>query len=75
MMHPDELKHVILAAMPGAKVEVSDLTGGGDHFRIEVTAQEFQGKLLVEQHKRVHEVLKDLMDTRIHAVQIKTRAQ
>ena len=29
----DELKQRIEAAIPGARAEVTDLTGGGDHFR------------------------------------------
>ena len=37
----DELKERIEAAIPGARADVTDLTGGGDHFRAEVAAPEF----------------------------------
>ena len=39
----DELKQRIETAIPGARAEVTDLTGGGDHFRAVVVAPAFAG--------------------------------
>ena len=41
MPRPEQLKERIEAAIPDARVEVTDLTGGGDHFRAKVVAPEF----------------------------------
>ena len=41
----EELKERIEAAIPGARAEVTDLTGGGDHFRASVAAPEFGGPI------------------------------
>ena len=38
MPSTDELEQRIEAAIPGARAEVIDLTGGGDHFRANVIA-------------------------------------
>ena len=73
MIAPREVEEMILAALPGAKVEVRDMTGGGDHFEILVVWQAFAGKPLLEQHKMVFSALEKEMDRRIHAVQLKTK--
>ena len=73
MIAPREVEEMILAALPGAKVEVRDMTGGGDHFEILVVSQAFAGKPLLEQHKMVFSALEKEMDRRIHAVQLKTK--
>ena len=73
MIAPREVEEMILAALPGAKVEVRDMTGGGDHFEILVVWQAFAGKTLLEQHKMVFSAIEKEMDRRIHAVQLKTK--
>ena len=64
---------MILAAMPGAIVKVSDMTGTGDHFEIQVVSKDFRDLPLMEQHKKVFTILEKEMDDRIHAVKLKTR--
>ncbi len=73
MISPLEIEALILAALPGSSVNVSDMTGTSDHFRIEVVSESFRGKGLMEQHRAIHEILAPEMDRRIHAVQLKTR--
>ena len=51
-----ELKARIEDAIPGARADVVDLTGGGDHFRAVVSAPEFAGLSRIEQHRRVYAV-------------------
>ncbi len=68
-----EIEALIRTAIPDAKVEVSDMTGTGDHFEICVVSKAFRGKPLMEQHKMVFSALEKEMDNRIHAVKIKTR--
>lgn len=68
----DELKQRIEVALPGARAQVEDTTGGGDHFRAEVVADQFAGLSLIEQHKLVYGVFGDEVGAAIHALSIKT---
>ena len=56
MPNASELKARIESALPGAEVQVEDLTGGGDHFRAEVVSDRFQGLSRIDQHKLVYDV-------------------
>lgn len=73
MMTPDQIQEILAKAFPGGRVEVEDMTGTSDHFQVRVLWPEFKGKGLIEQHRRVHDVLAAyLEDGRIHALKIKT---
>ncbi len=67
-----ELEERIEKAIPGSRVTVEDLTGGGDHFRAEVVSERFSGLSLIEQHKLVYAVFGDEVGGPIHALSIKT---
>ncbi len=73
MTSPEEVRRRIEAALPGARVEVADTTGAGDHFEVHVNAPGFAGKTLVEQHQLVYRALATLMP-RIHALSLRTAA-
>ena len=75
MPSADELKQRIEAAIPGARAEVTDLTGGGDHFRASVVAPEFAGLSRIEQHRRVYAVFGPEIGGPIHAFSLETRAE
>ncbi len=68
----DDLKQRIESALPGARVQVQDLTGGGDHFRAEVVSDRFTGLSRIEQHKLVYGVFGEEVGAAIHALSIKT---
>ena len=70
-----EVKRLIEEALLGSRVIVTDLTGGGDHLAVVVTASQFAGRGLIDQHRMIHEALKHKMapaSGEIHALQIKT---
>lgn len=68
-----DLKRRIEQGLPGAEVEIRDLTGTGDHFEARVVSPSFQGKSLVEQHQQVYAPLQDLLKTgELHALALKT---
>jgi stress-induced morphogen len=73
--HADELKQRIEAAIPGARADVTDLNGGGDHFRAEVVAPEFAELSRIEQHRRVYSVFGADIGGPIHALSLQTRAE
>jgi stress-induced morphogen len=68
-----ELKTMIEAALPGARVEVSDETGNGDHLRATVSATQFEGLSRIDQHRLVKAAVKTRFDDgTIHALSVKT---
>ena len=75
MMEPDRIRAILVAALPGADIDVKDLTGTKDHFEASVAAPQFQGKSLIEQHQMVYRALGDSMKADIHALALKTRAK
>ncbi len=71
----DELKTRIEAGIPGARAEVVDLTGGGDHFRATVVSPAFSGLSRIAQHKLVYDVFGSDVGGPIHALSLSTRAE
>jgi stress-induced morphogen len=68
----DEIARKIEAGIPGARAEVEDLTGGGDHFRATVVADAFTGCSRIEQHRLVYAVFGEDVGGPIHALSLKT---
>ena len=64
----------VSAALPGAQIRAMDLTGGGDHWRLEVVAEQFRDMSLVEQHQAIYKALGELMKQEIHALALDTKA-
>jgi stress-induced morphogen len=75
MPSTDDLKTRIEAAIPGARADVLDLTGGGDHFRATVIAPEFADLSRIEQHRLVYAVFGAEIGGPIHALSLETRAE
>jgi stress-induced morphogen len=69
----DVVRDAISAALPGAEVDVEDMTGGGDHLRATVTAPQFTGLTRIAQHRLVYAAVQDRLDDgSIHALSLKT---
>jgi stress-induced morphogen len=73
MMSIDTLRDMLLAAFPGAQIEIADMTGTSDHFEAVVTSRAFEGKSRIEQHKLVYAALGDHVGKAIHALALTTR--
>ena len=71
----DELQQRIETSIAGARAEVVDLNGGGDHFRAVVTAPAFAGLSRIEQHRLVYAVFGADIGGPIHALSLVTRAE
>jgi stress-induced morphogen len=69
----ENIKQRIETAIPGARAEVEDYTGGGDHFRVLVSAAAFAGRSRIEQHRLVYEVFGEEIGGPIHALSLKTQ--
>jgi stress-induced morphogen len=74
-MEAEEIRALLAQAFPDAgTVEVEDRTGTGDHFQVTVESAEFDGIPLIDQHRRVNEVLGPLVGNgSIHELRIKTK--
>lgn len=73
MPDAETLKRRIEQALPGAIADVEDTVGDGNHFRALVTAPQFAGRSLIEQHKLVNEVFAGELGGSLHALSIKTQ--
>jgi BolA protein len=45
--------------------------GGAGHFAVEIVAQAFENKSLIERHRLVYAALNDVMNSEIHALSIR----
>lgn len=61
------------SAFPGAQIRVTDTTGGGDHFEVEISASQFAGLSMIDQHRAVYDALGEPVGYEIHALALKTR--
>ena len=73
MIAIDDIRSMILTALPGAQVDITDLTGTSDHFEAIVVSSQFAGKSRIDQHKMVYAALGSHMGNAIHAFALKTR--
>lgn len=71
-MQAEEIAQRIRQGLPGARVQVIDEVGDGNHFRAEVVAPQFEGKTLVQRHQLVYQSLEGAMRDQIHALSLRT---
>ena len=70
MMHPEQIKTLILA---GLACEHLELDGDGHHFEAVIVSAEFAGKNRVQRQQRVYQTLKAKLATgELHAISFKT---
>jgi stress-induced morphogen len=73
MPSPEDIRQRIEAAIPGARADVEDYTGGGDHFSATVTASAFDGLSRIQQHRLVYAIFGAEIGGPIHALALKTQ--
>jgi stress-induced morphogen len=67
-----EIESMILAALPDAIVEITDLAGDDNHFAAKVTSESFRGQSRIKQHQAVYTALGGKMGGVLHALQLTT---
>ena len=74
-MEAETIRALLERAFPDAsELAVEDRTGTGDHFQVTVVSRDFDGLTLLDQHRRVNDVLgASLGDGSIHELRIRTR--
>lgn len=73
MVSKEAITQIIQSEIPGAEIQVTDMTGTGDHFEISVISDTFDGQNLVQRHRRMHTIMAPAMKSGVHAVKFKTR--
>jgi acid stress-induced BolA-like protein IbaG/YrbA len=74
-MSTDEIAALIAGAIPGALVEVTEVSGGeAGKYAATVVSERFAGLSIVKQHQMVYAALgPHIQSGRIHAINISTR--
>jgi stress-induced morphogen len=67
-----EIESMILAAIPGAQVEITDLAGDENHYAARVVSESFRGQPRIKQHQAVYAALGGRMGGVLHALQLTT---
>lgn len=76
-MQGHDIEALIRAALPNARIVISDLAGDGNHWAAEVVDESFRGLNRVQQQRAVYAALKGKMDGpsgELHALALTTKA-
>jgi acid stress-induced BolA-like protein IbaG/YrbA len=68
----EQIKGVVEKGLPGAQVEVKDLTGTQDHYQVVIISDLFEGKGPVDRHRLVYGLFGSAVGAEIHALSLKT---
>ena len=71
-MAADDIRALIEAGIPDARVTISDLAGDGDHYAAQVVAESFRGLSRIQQQRAVYTALGGRMGGVLHALQLTT---
>ncbi len=74
-MQESEIREMILAAIPDAEIEITDLAGDGDHYKARIVSASFAGMSRIQQHKTVYAALQGKMGGELHALALETAAE
>lgn len=67
-----EIEALIVAAIPDARVEMTDLAGDNNHWAARVTSESFRGLPRLKQQRAVYAALGERMGGVLHALQLTT---
>ena len=73
-MSPQELTGLIQRTLPDATVELTDLTGTGDHWKAVIETPAFAGKSQMQRQRIVYAALAEELKGPIHALSMETWA-
>jgi stress-induced morphogen len=73
MITAEEIETRIKKEIEDAEVVIKDMTGGQDHWDVEVVSETFAGVSPVNQHRMVYAAFTDVMGGALHALKLKTR--
>lgn len=68
----EELRIILHKKFPNASIDIKDTAGDQDHYFLEIKDGSFRGLSLITQHKMVKDALKEILNTKLHSISIKT---
>ena len=68
-----EIKSLIIEALPDAEISIQDLAGDENHYSATIISKVFSGKSKIDQHKLVYKALKGKMGNELHALALNTK--
>ena len=68
-----KLEILIADKFPESKIIVEDLAGDNNHYSVTIESSKFNGLSRIQQHQLVYQSLEGLMDSKLHAMQLKTK--
>ena len=71
----DEIKKLIIEAIPDATIEIKDLMGDNNHYSAVIRSKQFNNLNKIEQHKLVYKSLKGKMGNELHALSLTTEGK
>ncbi len=72
MIEPSEIEELLRGALDVHHIEIEDLTGTRDHYKLVLVASDFDGVLPIKQHRLIYGALKEQMKGPIHALTIES---
>lgn len=72
-MNAEQVKARLIEKYPGSKIEVTDLTGTEDHYKVHIEGSDFAGLTRLQTHRQIMDVFQtELQSGEIHAFTIST---
>ena len=69
----NKLEDLLKEKFPNSKVIIEDLAGDNDHYSVFIESSLFNDLSKIKQHQLVYKSLDGLMDSELHAMQLKTK--
>lgn len=69
----EQLEKILSESFPNAVIKLTDLVGDQDHYLLEIEDAAFVNVSLIDQHRMVKGALASILDTKLHAITIKTK--
>jgi len=68
-----KLESLIANKFPESKISIEDLAGDNNNYSVTIESSKFNGLSRIQQHQLVYQSLEGLMDSELHAMQLKTK--
>ena len=69
----NRLENLLKEKFPDSKIIIEDLAGDNDHYSVFIESSLFNDLSKIKQHQLVYKSLEGLMDSELHAMQLKTK--
>ena len=69
----NKLENLLKEKFPDSKIIIEDLAGDNDHYSVFIESSLFNDLSKIKQHQLVYKSLDGLMDSELHAMQLKTK--